>query len=137
MTKKKKNCTKEMTVFIRKVDEQHQKFFKLVRNLDNNKEGMTSKEYARLLSILTDYLIEHFETEESYLRKIDYPYLNEHIADHRHFIYTISNYNLMYNRFSVPDVEEVYQFLKKWLAEHELDADMVYRNYLIKQIKND
>lgn len=121
------------SVFSKKIDEQHQKLFKLINSLADEKENMSAKDYARLLSELTDYLIVHFETEINYLKEIGYPKLAQHLVEHRRFIYVISNYNFSYNNSSVVDAQNIYLFLKRWLINHELGADMEYKQFLLKK----
>ncbi len=134
MTDEKIIWDENYSVFSRKIDEQHQKLFNLINSLADQKEDMCAKDYARLLSKLTDYLIVHFETEIDYLKEIGYPKLAQHLAEHRRFIYVISNYNFCYKNSSVIDVQNVYLFLKRWLINHELGADMDYKQFLLKKM---
>ncbi len=83
--------TTDLSVGFAPVDEQHQELFRRVDGLCNAMEGNIENDVVdRTLRFLESYVIEHFDTEEVYMRAVDFPDLDTHKAEHRKFIETFN-----------------------------------------------
>lgn len=119
---------------IDKIDEQHQRFFKLVRDLnDANRMDMPS-DISSVFDQLVDYANYHFATEEGFLRKYKYPDFEEHKKEHIKFTEKVKELQEKFKDnqdMFLPN--EVISFLKMWLMEHIQGSDMDY----VPHIKNE
>lgn len=116
------------------IDHDHQGLFDLVRELAE--ADMTDGLLNSILVRLGDYAVGHFSREETLMKKIDYPGLEEHIKQHQAFVEWIRTVKKTYNRapespFIVGD--HVNNFLQYWLVQHIMQEDMKYRDFLIEK----
>lgn len=84
------------------------------------------KEFARILSDMTDYCFEHFEKEEDYMKKMNYPHLDLHRKTHNEYKYNVAIYNANLLEVNPPDPQEIILYLKKWWTDHILFLDAQY-----------
>jgi hemerythrin-like metal-binding protein len=118
---------------IEKIDSQHKRIISqinfLIDNLNSEDKAYLNGEIIRNLD---KYSKEHFFTEEEFLRKINYPNLEDHLKLHKAFkMNTVkSAISVLKGNEHVP--EETIKFLKKWWSNHILKADMEYKNFIPK-----
>lgn len=116
---------------IAKIDSQHKRIINqinyLIDNLNSEDKAYLNGEIIRNLD---KYSKEHFFTEEEFLRKINYPNLEDHLKLHKAFkMNTVkSAISVLKSNEHVP--EETIKFLKKWWSDHILKADMEYKNFI-------
>lgn len=118
------------------IDAQHQQLFDLCGELADKKAANDSAEYARLLSALTDFFLDHFSTEEALMLQYGYPELEKHKLEHNKFIYRISMFNVEFKRTVPTKSMEVHKFICFWLTEHVMKLDMEYRDFLLWKSRN-
>jgi hemerythrin-like metal-binding protein len=118
---------------IPEIDSQHCKIIDQINYLIDNLNS-EDKAYlnGKLLMNLDKYSKEHFFTEEEFLRKINYPNLEDHLKLHKTFkMNTVkSAISVLKGNEHVP--EETIKFLKKWWSNHILKADMEFKNFIPK-----
>lgn len=93
--------------------------------------GFSDEEIAQTISLLIDYVERHFEREEQLFMNSDYPDVDKHLAMHNDIKKTVKDIATIYK--TKPDainIQEVLEFLKKWLTNHILKADQGYVKYL-------
>ena len=93
--------------------------------------GFSDEEIAQTISLLIDYVERHFEREENLFKESDYPDVDKHLAMHDDIKKTVKDIAAIYK--SKPDainINEVLEFLKKWLLNHIMKADQGYIQYL-------
>ena len=93
--------------------------------------GFSDEEIAQTISLLIDYVERHFEREEDLFRNSDYPDVDKHLAMHDDIKKTVKDIATIYK--TKPDainINEVLEFLKKWLLNHIMKADQGYIQYL-------
>ncbi len=109
------------------IDKQHKRLFELSNEIyDLVQKGIDDKEHFRKLFIaLNDYSIEHFIYEEIYIQEEDFPGLEEHIVQHQQF-------NKRLKKLIEDDqhVEDIGNFVTKWLVQHVIEEDMKYRHFI-------
>ncbi|HED9856892.1 TPA: bacteriohemerythrin, partial [Campylobacter jejuni] len=116
---------KTFSVHNAKIDEQHKKLFELAGKVEFMFDKPVYKDDVKaLLAEFFNYMKDHFNDEEKYMKLIGYPDLEEHKRIHKEIIQSmidlIKNINLK---------EKLYTVSKKWLLEHILYEDMKVEQY--------
>ena len=83
-----------------------------------------------LLVSLTEYAGYHFELEETWMKQVEYPKFEEHLVQHKSFIYKLCELNSIFNNDRENLALEVIVFLRHWLLDHILKADAKYGAYV-------
>lgn len=112
-----------------KIDEQHKKLFELAGYAYICADRQISRtEIKQLLKGFFDYMREHFDDEEEYMRSIGYPRLEAHhriheeiIAGFSEVVKTTSNTNELKEKLGI--------IAKNWLLQHILKEDMQIEEY--------
>lgn len=118
------------------LDQQHQELFEKI-NLaeklfrDYFEKGIDISEALHLVQGLKAYAIEHFETEEAYMKKINYPHLLEHQKKHQSYIEHIEKIDEKRIHHSTEEVVlEIFSFLNLWIVEHIHSCDKDYQRFI-------
>lgn len=118
---------------VEQFDQEHHKIVELIDIMFVAIRDKSEKEI--ILTACNDvlsYTDTHFANEEEAMRAIEYPELEEHIAEHARLkdeatkFYTILSNNFPEGR------NQFYRFLRDWLIEHILECDKKYGSYLSK-----
>eukprot|EP01012_Entosiphon_sulcatum_P022791 TRINITY_DN27774_c0_g1_i1.p1 TRINITY_DN27774_c0_g1~~TRINITY_DN27774_c0_g1_i1.p1 ORF type:complete len:770 (+),score=72.43 TRINITY_DN27774_c0_g1_i1:73-2382(+) len=123
--------SEEYSVHIPLIDTQHQHLFHMIEDL---RQSILLKHdgahISRVLKGLTNYCVEHFESEELLMQSVNYPGLSAHQAVHQEFtdnciawIHAFSNGTL--------EVEQMLGYLVKWLVTHILHNDKEIASYCL------
>lgn len=113
------------------MDEQHKQIISLINLLSGYpNERVDSEEISVVLDRLWRYIKTHLAAEESLMKQIGYPYLDEHEKIHHAYIerYVELVYAVTRHEKSAP--EQLIQFLREWWTNHIRSEDMKYRPYL-------
>ena len=102
-----------------KLDNQHRYLF----DLGNKIESANESEAKAYIMKLYKYAIAHFTAEETHMKKIKYPDLENHRKLHDKFI---TDLNLIAENFSNESFEKFKSFLYSWLIQHILNEDNKY-----------
>jgi hemerythrin-like metal-binding protein len=115
-------------VGISAIDEEHRALFLLANDFRKSlAAGRGREEVARVFDKLLDYTVQHFSHEESYMRKYDYPGMEEQVREHRNFTRQVMELNRD-KRYVFP--ENVSDFLYSWLRHHIMDIDRKLGKFL-------
>lgn len=134
---KKRIWTNKFSIGNTKIDNEHKKLFEVYDDLveflvyKNDRE-----EFAKILTRMTNYSLNHFKNEERYMRKMNYPKLQEHENYHRRYIFEVAMYNVDLLSSTPPNPKDIIKFLKKWWTNHIMIHDNRYEHYK-KEIKYD
>ena len=121
------------SVRIPRVDTQHKGLIGLINDLHAAMlEGRGKEELSRILDELIDYTEQHFAFEESMFRQLGYSRLVEHQRLHKNLASQVYDLRDKLRAGKITVTIEVMQFLKSWLADHILSADMAYARELKK-----
>ena len=127
---KKRIWTSKLSIGNEDADNEHKRllgiFDDLVELIENKKDR---KEFAEILSKMTDYSLNHFKNEEEYMKKMAYPKLAEHKNYHKDYIYKVAMYNVDLLSINPPEPKEIIEFLEKWWTNHILVHDISYERY--------
>ena len=116
------------------IDEQHRGVVTIINSLYY---GMQHKHGESMLAPIThmicDYTRIHFEIEEDFLRKCNFPDVDSHQLLHKELIGDLSRAKKesMFKRDSLQFMD----FLKKWWIDHICNKDRQFRDYLLKWTK--
>ena len=111
------------------IDEQHRGIVSIINSLYY---GMQNKNVKGLMGpiidMLQNYTKIHFQIEESFFTKSDYPDIKPHLDLHQDLISRLAEIR----RKSMLDKDpyQLMDFMKQWWTNHICKADMQYRDYL-------
>lgn len=78
--------TKDLATGVDEIDDQHKELFKRInRLLDACHQGRGKEEIDDLMRFLSDYVVDHFGTEERLMDRYDYPESLSHRSQHENF----------------------------------------------------
>lgn len=113
------------------IDKEHTRLFELADEtyelLHDDLSQDKSSEIIRLVSELIDYTRVHFSHEEDYQKSINYPYIEQHAAQHRQFEDSLLaiDVDALENDLEGQNeaVEGILEFLVNWLINHIKKVD--------------
>ena len=109
------------------LDSHHQQLFTLLNSIYEN--VMSSQQLDCVLpkfEELSEYTNHHFKEEEQYMRKRNFPDIDDHIAMHREFTKTINELRESYHNNDLEFARELIVVLGEWLLHHVLKEDRKY-----------
>ncbi|MFC1568685.1 bacteriohemerythrin [bacterium] len=123
------NWSKTYSVGIKKIDNQHQKLFKMINNFHVYVQKGDPQAPKKLLIQLMDYALVHFQTEEKYFKQYNYPESKAHIKEHLEFEKRISTFRSNYQSKKTLNATLMLNYIKKWIVNHILIIDKKYSRY--------
>ena len=94
-------------------------------------QGFSDEEISQTITLLIDYVEKHFEREEELFLDSDYPDAQKHLEMHKDITKTVKDIATIYKTDpGAINIDEVLEFLKKWLTNHIMKADQGYVEYL-------
>ncbi len=122
---------------IDEIDNQHKTLVAKVNELFD-KFYVTPDDIADMLDFLAEYAILHFDTEEKYMEKYDYPDPDRsyHLSEHRWFTTEVSKLIEEYKAEGPSeDFEELLKkYLISWLMNHIMNVDRKLAEFLKKKM---
>jgi hemerythrin len=118
---------------IGEIDKQHKKFFEVVHKFYMdilNCEGEEAVEET--LEFLKNYAVKHFQSEEAFMKKYEYPHIEEHKKLHEEFIEKFDTLADKFNTFGASQglADEALDMTQNWLADHISDEDAQYAEHV-------
>jgi hemerythrin-like metal-binding protein len=108
------------------IDEQHKMLFDIMNDIwDVIVHNTKARSIMDSLEELERYTIKHFTEEEIFMRDIEYPNFDAHIALHRIFTQHIAEEKIKVQRGQTVSLELLH-FLRDWLVNHILVEDKRY-----------
>ena len=131
-----KEWSDEYLIGIDEIDEQHKRFFGTAHQLYDdilNCEG--EKSVAEAVEFLRNYANKHFQTEEAFMRKCEFPRLEEHKRLHVQFFESLDQLVEDLNVFGPSQhlADRALEIAQDWLIDHIADEDNLYASHLRKQ----
>ena len=82
---------------------------------------------------MTQYAIDHLQTEENLMLEHDYPDYENHIKEHKEFRKKTISFSLenMSNRGKVFD--DIIEYLQHWWVNHILNTDKEYSTFFLQK----
>ncbi len=111
------------------IDEQHRGIVTTINSLFyamQNKHG--ENVLKSVINMVTEYTHIHFQVEEDFLRKCNFPDFKKHLEWHDNLRQTLSNTGSksLWDR----DPQKFLEFLKDWWIDHICEKDRIFRDYL-------
>ncbi len=120
----------ELSIGNNNIDKDHQQLIHIYNDLiDLIEFKKVRNEFSRILSMMTDYCLEHFKKEENYMKEFNYPYFEEHKQMHNEYKYKVAKYNIDLFGENPTDPEEIILYIKNWWTNHILKYDLKYESY--------
>lgn len=110
-----------------KIDQEHQKLFLLARkalalNAKNSKEVFV--ELKEIIKELYKYVRVHFENEQEYMYKVQYPDLDNHKNIHKNILDMLNNLIKELNSLKLEVIERrLYDFIEEYFINHIIMED--------------
>ncbi|MFH0984262.1 MAG: bacteriohemerythrin [Candidatus Omnitrophota bacterium] len=122
------------SVNINVIDRQHQHLFKVLGDLYDWLGKEEEKEFLEaIIRELVQYAVEHFTTEEVFMRQYDFPGYEAHKKEHEDFKTKVVSFQEDLIAGKVTLSVEVMVFLTDWLGHHILETDKEYGPFLNKK----
>lgn len=116
---------------IEQFDGEHHKIVELIDILFTVLRDQNSKEaVSKVCDDLLVYTKHHFSNEEEAMKSVDYPDLEEHIAEHERLKNEVQEFQAMIEAEFPKGTPELYRFLREWLVKHIQEIDKKYTPYL-------
>ncbi len=121
----------EYSVKVDEIDEQHKKLIDIINKLYITVSASVVNEnnLGKIFKELVDYADYHFETEEKYFDKFDYPQKEKHKLEHVKYTQKVLDWYIQYNNGKIGISLEVTDFLVSWWTNHILNVDKGYSEF--------
>lgn len=121
--------TKDCLIGVPEIDEEHQKLFQLIGEVDAAVKSDTDSLFTAmgLITELKQYAVTHFAHEEAYMESIHDPELERQKKEHAAFIEKVNSYRLadVTDESAKAVIFELLEYLSKWLMGHILGSDIL------------
>lgn len=120
-----------LSLGIKTVDLQHEKFFKMLDELRLYSANKDNKLLIKnLLEEFSAYATYHFVAEERMMKKSEFPLYEVHMQQHLFFKQKLDEFKqaLEYKNEMVD--EQMLNFLRKWFVVHISEQDKQYADYI-------
>jgi hemerythrin len=110
----------------KEIDDQHKELINRVNKLlDACNSGKGRQEIGDTLNFLADYVVEHFNSEEKYMKQYNYPGLNEQIEQHKYFVSYVGELKNEFDKNgpSISLTMKLSKNLVEWLVNHIMKID--------------
>ncbi len=118
----------DLSVGIPSIDEEHRIILEMICRLEAAGEDRSRQVAGEVLADLKEYTVRHFKHEESLLRSVDYPELDEHIAEHRALTGRVDQLMSECDRMHH---DNLVQLLDGWIRHHIMEVDRRYADHVI------
>ncbi len=114
----------KFSVGISMIDEGHKKLIDILNKIIYAKEHSDNKEeLEEVLEEMTKFALEHFETEEAYMKEFNYPDYKYHSKEHYHFFTRTMAYFERVVNGDYHISNELIEYLKQWIVHHIQGSD--------------
>jgi hemerythrin len=127
--------TPALAVGIEHIDAQHRELFRRAELFLSGIESCSRHEVGVLLSYLRFYVVNHFGSEESWMREVEYPGLFEHKRQHDRFLKDLLALSTENDRREGPGLSplRVATWLDAWLSDHVGRTDTELATWLLRR----
>jgi hemerythrin len=112
-------------------DKEHHKIVELINTMYTAIRDKSGKEItATACNEVLSYAGHHFSNEEQAMQAVNYPDLQEHIAEHAKLKAEAIKFQGIISANFPEGTAEFYRFLRDWLVNHIQECDKKYEPYL-------
>jgi hemerythrin-like metal-binding protein len=126
--------TDSFSVGVALFDQQHRTLIDMLNKMIADPTATTRSEtVADVLTDMTRYAQEHFQSEEDLMLAHGYPRRKEHTQEHREFREKVARLCVATaeGRATVP--HELLAYLHQWLQHHILQVDMAFKPFFVQK----
>ena len=122
--------TDSLSVRVAEIDNQHRKLIDMLNELNEAmRQGKGRQVIGVILGEMVEYAGIHFQTEEKYFDKYEYPASAEHKKEHSDFVEKVSDFREKFAAEKLGLSIEVMSFLADWLQNHIKGSDQKYSGF--------
>ncbi len=122
-----------LSVKIESIDGEHKIIIDMINYFYDHIKSKSNQELiSDSIKKMKDYAQSHFEREEGYMIKYNYPDYESHKKKHVAFIAKVADLETRYNAGGIIITFEITSFLKDWLKTHINGTDKKYSDFFIK-----
>lgn len=122
-----------LSVGINSIDNQHKKLIALINEFyDKINQNSNNNLIMKLISGMKSYTVEHFSTEEAYMRQYAYPQYEQHKKEHDSFVAKVNTLEDKYSKGTIILSFEITSFIKDWIKHHIQNTDKQYTDFFLK-----
>ena len=125
--------TDKLSVGVHEIDDQHRSLIGLINNFyDAIQHERANQETALTLEKLAAYAVFHFQTEENYMNKFNYPGYLPHKLAHEEFTKKITGFQQDFLEKKHVEPLALIAFLNVWIVNHIETVDKQYSETFVK-----
>lgn len=120
------------------IDTQHKQLFKIINDLlDACKKGQAKQEILKVVEFLSQYVQEHFSTEENFMEKYEYVHIAAHKKQHLEFKKSFTDFrDRVYNEgITLSLTISLTHTLVDWLTKHIRVTDKELAKFLLEKME--
>jgi hemerythrin len=122
------------SVNVPEIDAQHRGLVDLINTLHlvlttEDDSGRLVEAKARTIEALVEYGNKHFQSEDDFMRAMNFPDLEEHRREHQIFVATVNEYREELTTVHAVRTTQVMKIMTDWLHDHLLTKDQKYAEY--------
>ncbi|GAB4171494.1 MAG: hemerythrin family protein [Calditrichia bacterium] len=112
------------------IDKEHKHLFVLAEKLLlMNNQSVSRENLKSIILELRNYVETHFQHEEKFMGKIDYPHLEKHQKIHEEIVNEINQ--ILLGAHSLKELSANLQgLMQKWISDHIIQEDLQIRDFL-------
>jgi hemerythrin len=116
----------QLEIGVPEIDAQHREMFGTLATLEAALARADEAAATVALNLLSRYALEHFETEERWMRRTSYPRLREHLSQHDDFVARlVAITNERADGGPCPHLIQRIQNALSWLRDHIENEDQL------------
>jgi hemerythrin len=127
--------TDECEVGINSLDADHIIIFSLINHVDDAIRSKANTNTIRsMLRVLIYFAVDHFQREETLMKKNNFPDTDAHMAEHHRIVMDLQSRLVAFEQNPSSGISgEIIDVLAAWANGHVLESDMQYRPFLTEQ----
>ena len=115
----------------KEIDNQHKNLVGILNEfIEARNENKQSQIISDILDELVNYTKYHFDAEEIFLEKHNYPRIDEHRLLHKELVKEVKKIRTDFDPNNVEKADEVFDLLIHWVLNHIFEKDMDYKNFI-------
>ncbi len=115
---------------IERMDDQHKKWINIINRFYDDLNNVGFKDNTKkLLDDAIEYTHHHFSQEEELMKKMNYPKLAEHHAEHERIKKKLVDFKQALEKGALNVSQPITNELKNWFREHVTALDKEYGDY--------
>ncbi|MBF0380783.1 MAG: bacteriohemerythrin [Magnetococcales bacterium] len=126
--------TKQLSIGIEDIDNQHLRLFEIMEEVITIiQKGGDDLLVMKTISSLMGYTLEHFTLEEYIMEKAEYPEVEAHSLLHKEFSDQLIKIKISFQEKSSPNEQlekDIHKLLADWLRSHIREADGDYASFV-------